>query len=133
MFCLKKKNFSNTTLRWFISKVIKKKICRFYQFKCIHKQCGLRQKLNILFFSIISQMSTAPARPAPAPAPAQRAAPPAPVAAQPTSVGAPMASSGQPSMFQQMAATAGGVAVGSAIVSSKQKYSENWFHFNLKC
>uniref|UniRef100_A0A034UZE5 Coiled-coil-helix-coiled-coil-helix domain-containing protein 2, mitochondrial n=1 Tax=Bactrocera dorsalis TaxID=27457 RepID=A0A034UZE5_BACDO len=45
-----------------------------------------------------------PARTAPA-------APPAAVQAAPSAVGAPQ----QPSMFQQMAATAGGVAVGSAV------------------
>lgn len=58
-------------------------------------------------------------RSAPAPAPSQNvparaaptAQPPAPVQAAPTAVGAPQ----QPSMFQQMAATAGGVAVGSAV------------------
>lgn len=57
-----------------------------------------------------------PARAAPAPTPnvpARTAAapPPAPVAAPTSAVGAPQ----QPSMFQQMAATAGGVAVGSAV------------------
>lgn len=46
--------------------------------------------------------------------PARRAPPPAPapVAAQPPMMAQPQ----QPSMFKQMAATAGGVAVGSAIV-----------------
>lgn len=79
----------------------------------------------------------------PSPPPAARPSPPAPVAAQPSSVGAPVAQArygynfflhiidymikyfinlillffSQPSMFQQMAATAGGVAVGSAVVS----------------
>jgi len=47
--------------------------------------------------------SNVPARAAPQP--------PAPVAAAPSAVGAPQ----QPSMFQQMAATAGGVAIGSAV------------------
>ena len=51
-----------------------------------------------------------PARAAPPPPP------PAPVAAAPSALGAPAPQ--QPSMFQQMAATAGGVAVGSAVVSS---------------
>ncbi|XP_036344404.1 coiled-coil-helix-coiled-coil-helix domain-containing protein 2-like [Rhagoletis pomonella] len=57
-----------------------------------------------------------PTRHAPAPTPnvparTAPAAPPAPVHAAPSAVGAPQ----QPSMFQQMAATAGGVAVGSAV------------------
>lgn len=50
-------------------------------------------------------MRTAPAARPPAPAPA-----PAPAQA-------PMVVQEQPSMFKQMAATAGGVAVGSAVVS----------------
>ncbi|BFG01856.1 coiled-coil-helix-coiled-coil-helix domain-containing protein 2 [Drosophila madeirensis] len=57
----------------------------------------------------------APARAA-APVPARAAAPPpppAPMAAPPSAVGMPAPQ--QPSMFQQMAATAGGVAIGSAI------------------
>lgn len=52
-------------------------------------------------------------------APRRAPAPPAPVRAQQTNqpmVAQPQAQ--QPSMFKQMAATAGGVAVGSAIVSS---------------
>jgi len=67
----------------------------------------------------------APARAAPAPAPSRYAAPPAPApvraapsvpAPAPPSAPAPMQQMPQqPSMFQQMAATAGGVAVGSAI------------------
>lgn len=57
-----------------------------------------------------------PSRPAAAPTPnvparAAAAPPPAPAAAPASAVGAPQ----QPSMFQQMAATAGGVAVGSAV------------------
>ncbi|XP_055844769.1 coiled-coil-helix-coiled-coil-helix domain-containing protein 10, mitochondrial [Episyrphus balteatus] len=48
-----------------------------------------------------------PARAAPPPPP------PAPVAAAPSALGSPAPQ--QPSMFQQMAATAGGVAVGSAV------------------
>ncbi|EDV35202.1 uncharacterized protein Dana_GF22321 [Drosophila ananassae] len=62
-----------------------------------------------------SARRSAPA-PAPAPVPARAAAPPpppAPVSAPPSAVGMPAPQ--QPSMFQQMAATAGGVAVGSAI------------------
>lgn len=51
----------------------------------------------------------APAAPAPSAVPA-RAAPPPSAVAQPAAA-APQ----QPSMFQQMAATAGGVAVGSAV------------------
>lgn len=62
---------------------------------------------------------SAPARSAPAPTPnvPARAAPapppPAPMQAAPSAVGAPAPQ--QPSMFQQMAATAGGVAIGSAV------------------
>ena len=57
-------------------------------------------------------MSTAPA-PAAAPShvPARAAPPPSAVAAP------PMAAPQQPSMLQQMAVTAGGVAIGSAVVS----------------
>lgn len=50
---------------------------------------------------------------APAPAPQQRAVAPAP---QPTAVAPAAAAPQQPSMFAQMAATAGGVAIGSAVV-----------------
>lgn len=64
-------------------------------------------------------MSSAPAA-RPSPPPAARAAPPpsavAPTAA-PSAVSPTMAAPAQPSMFQQMAATAGGVAIGSAVVS----------------
>uniref|UniRef100_A0A1L8E2Y7 Putative gamma-subunitmethylmalonyl-coa decarboxylase n=1 Tax=Nyssomyia neivai TaxID=330878 RepID=A0A1L8E2Y7_9DIPT len=52
-------------------------------------------------------------RRAAAPPPVQRA--PVPAAPPPSAVAAPAAAPQQPSMFQQMAATAGGVAVGSAI------------------
>lgn len=67
-------------------------------------------------------MSSAPApsRASPPPA-AARAAPAAPPSAvahpAPTAVSPAMAAPQQPSMFQQMAATAGGVAIGSAVVS----------------
>ncbi|KOB73968.1 Coiled-coil-helix-coiled-coil-helix domain-containing protein 2, mitochondrial-like protein [Operophtera brumata] len=55
----------------------------------------------------------------PPPAPQRRAAPPpsrnVPAHAPPSAPAPAMAQSQQPSMFQQMAATAGGVAVGSAV------------------
>ena len=51
----------------------------------------------------------------------QRAAPPptqpAPMAAQPTAMAAPAAAPQGPGLMAQMAATAGGVAIGSAVVS----------------
>ncbi|KAJ6638695.1 Coiled-coil-helix-coiled-coil-helix domain-containing protein 10, mitochondrial [Pseudolycoriella hygida] len=52
-----------------------------------------------------------------APAPAARAAPPPSAVSHPspTAVSPAAAAPGQPSMFQQMAATAGGVAIGSAV------------------
>ena len=59
------------------------------------------------------QRSSLPAR-APQRAPAPAPPPPA----------APMAQPQQPSMFQQMAATAGGVAVGSAVVSIFNKMDQ---------
>lgn len=74
-----------------------------------------RPTIHLLFLIICCRnipMRSAPRR---APAPA---APPAPVRAHQTNqpmVAQPQAQ--QPSMFKQMAATAGGVAVGSAIVS----------------
>lgn len=53
------------------------------------------------------------------PRPARRATQPVPVKAQPPAPPAPVsAAPQQPGLFGQMAATAGGVAVGSAIVSS---------------
>jgi len=63
------------------------------------------------------QMSSAPAqRASPPPAAARPAPPPSAVAhPPPAAVGSPMAAPQQPSMFQQMAATAGGVAIGSAV------------------
>ena len=57
-------------------------------------------------------MPPAPARSA-APAPTRSAAP-APVAQQPSAVGMPQQR--QPGMMAQMAATAGGVAIGSTVV-----------------
>lgn len=63
-------------------------------------------------------MATAPparhaaAAPAPVSQVPARAAPPPSAVAQ-----APMAAPAQPSMLQQMAVTAGGVAIGSAVVS----------------
>ena len=66
-------------------------------------------KCAISYETILS-FNRAPARPAPArPAPAAVAHPPpaAPMAAQPK----------QPGLMAQMAATAGGVAIGSAVVS----------------
>lgn len=62
----------------------------------------------IKFYSFYRSYASAP-RPA--------AHPPAPVSPPPSAVGPMAAQPQQPSMFQQMAATAGGVAVGSAIVS----------------
>lgn len=61
------------------------------------------------------QMSTAPSRASPPPA--ARAAPPPSAVSHPTpsAVSSPTAGAQQPSMFQQMAATAGGVAIGSAV------------------
>merc|ERR1719158_2061103 len=58
-------------------------------------------------------MAAPPPRPAPtqAPPPASHA----PMAAPPSAMAPPMAAPQQPSMFKQMAATAGGVAVGSAV------------------
>lgn len=74
-------------------------------------------------------MSSAPApsRAAPPPAAARAAPPPSAVAhPAPTAVSPASAMPQQPSMFQQMAATAGGVAIGSAVVRiSNQKK----FHF----
>lgn len=64
-------------------------------------------------------MSSAPAPSRAAPPPAARAAPPPSAVSHPapTAVSPAMAAPQQPSMFQQMAATAGGVAIGSAVVS----------------
>merc|ERR1712136_606800 len=73
--------------------------------------CHTYYLLSSLFYKMPRRSSgraaPAPARAAPAPAPSRYAAPsaPAPMQQMPQ----------QPSMFQQMAATAGGVAVGSAI------------------
>lgn len=68
------------------------------------------------------RMAPAPRAAAPAHAPAPRAAAPVPssvparTTAPPSAVAAPSAGAPQqPSMFQQMAATAGGVAIGSAV------------------
>ncbi len=74
--------------------------------------------MNIFFFFLRRQMSSAPAS-RPSPPPAARAAPPPSAVAHPapTAVSPTSAAPQQPSMFQQMAATAGGVAIGSAVVS----------------
>lgn len=64
-------------------------------------------------------MATAPPARHAAPPPAQASQVPARAAPPPSAVApAPMAAPAQPSMLQQMAVTAGGVAIGSAVVST---------------
>lgn len=70
----------------------------------------INQNFVFLYFLFRSAPAPAPSHNVPARA-AAPPPPPAPVQAAPSAVGAPQ----QPSMFQQMAATAGGVAVGSAV------------------
>lgn len=69
-------------------------------------------------------MSSAPAPSRASPPPAARAAPPPSAVSHPapSAVSPATAAPQQPSMFQQMAATAGGVAIGSAVVRISNKH-----------